>query len=269
MKDESYGVTKQNLVKDVVDEKLEEFFIRGFTVLENVLTNEELSETRKRLDDVYRKQVEEAAQNNFKLGDIREENVARMIFAYDDYFLNMVTNSAIIGYVKKIVGHYFILHLQNGIINMPDEKHHQSSWHRDLPYQDFVISKPLAVNALYCIDEFSKKTGGTLVVPFSHKMETIPSETYIEKHALQVEAPAGSVILMDSMVFHRAGYNSSTIIRRAVNHVYVAGILKQQMNIPSMLKGKFSDNPFLRMLLGYDSSEANSVSEYRLKRLKK
>jgi ectoine hydroxylase-related dioxygenase (phytanoyl-CoA dioxygenase family) len=269
MKDESYGVTKQNKVSGAVEQHMEEFSILGFTVLKNVLNETELAEIRKRLDAVYDSQVAEAQQNNFNLEDIREQNVARMIFSYDDYFLKLMALPSIIDYVKKIVGNYFILHLQNGIINKPNEKHHQSSWHRDLPYQDFVISKSLAVNALFCIDEFSDATGGTMVLPYSHKIETIPSDQFIEKNKVQVNAPAGSVILMDSMVFHRAGYNSSSIVRRAINHVYVAGILKQQINIPEMLKGKYSDDPFLGMLLGYEAAETKSVKEYRLRRVKK
>ena len=269
MKDESYGVTKQNLALSVAEQHLEEISILGYSVIEGVLNETELTETRSRLDAVYQMQVKEAQQNNYKLDEIKEQNVARMPFSYDPYFLNLLRDSSVIEYVKKVLGNYFILQLQNGIINLPNEKHHQSSWHRDLPYQDFVISKPISFNALYCIDEFSDKTGGTFVLPYSHRIETIPSEQYIEKHGLQVHAPAGSVILMDSMVFHRAGYNSSNIIRRAINHVYVTGILKQQINIPAMLKGKYADDPFLKMLLGYEAAEADNVNDYRLRRAEK
>ncbi len=269
MKDESYGVTKQNLALSDAEKHLEEVSILGYSVIEGVLSKAELIETRRRLDAVYDLQVKEAQQNNYRLDEIKEQNVARMPFAYDPYFVDLLTRPVIIDYVKKVLGNYFILQLQNGIINLPNEKHHQSSWHRDLPYQDFVISKPISFNALYCIDEFSDKTGATYVLPHSHRVESIPSGQYIEKHGIQVQAPAGSVILMDSMVFHRAGYNSSEIIRRAINQVYVTGILKQQINIPAMLKGKYSDDPFLKMLLGYEAAEAENVNEYRLRRAKK
>ena len=265
----SYGVTSQRNTGSVEDQHLEALFTKGFSVITGVLGEDELAQTRTLLDNVYRQQVEEAASVNLKLESIHEENVARMPFAYDPFFTDLLQRPSIMEYVKKVLGGYFVLHLQNGIINLPNEKHHQSSWHRDLPYQDFVISNPLAVNALYCIDEFSEKTGATFVLPFSHKMESIPSAGYIEKNGFQVTAPAGSVILMDSMVFHKAGYNSSAITRRAINHVYVAGIIRQQVNIPVMLKGKYADDPFLKMLLGYETQEAASVLEYRLKRKNK
>ena len=55
------------------------------------------------------------------------------------------------------------------------------------------------------------------------------------------------------MLFHKAGYNSSNIIRRAVNHQYQIPLLKQFYDFPKALNGKFSDDKFLAQLLGYTS----------------
>jgi ectoine hydroxylase-related dioxygenase (phytanoyl-CoA dioxygenase family) len=161
------------------------------------------------------------------------------------------------------------LHLQNAIINPPNQVHHQSSWHRDLPYQNFVISKPLALSALYCLDDFSPETGGTIVVPHTHNHEIIPSVEYLEKHNLIITAKAGSVVLFDAMLLHKAGYNSSNNFRRAINNVYTVPIIKQQLNIPLMLKDKYTDNQFLLRLLGFESQVQNSDREWRLQRKNK
>ncbi len=178
-------------------------------------------------------------------------------------------NSSIISIIEKILGDYFILHLQNGIINTPKEEHHQSKWHRDLPYQNFIISKPLAISALYCIDDFTSETGCTHVIPFTHKLEFMPSLEYITANNVMVLAKAGSVILFDAMLFHKAGHNSSETIRRGINNVYISPILKQQIDIPKMLNGKYSDNEFLRKFLGYDSTVAEDDIIWRENRLKK
>ena len=39
--------------------------------------------------------------------------------------------------------------------------HHQSAFHRDLPYQHFTSSRPIAINALFCADEFTNENGAT------------------------------------------------------------------------------------------------------------
>ena len=163
----SYGVDIKPTASSLVDNCLEELSINGFSVLENVLDPADLQESRKRIDAVY-----EIQKNNFgeeNLREINEENLVRCPLVYDEFFVRIATNPKVLEVVKRILGEYFILHLQNGIINRPAEEHHQSSWHRDLPYQNFVISKPISISALFCIDDFTNKSGSTLVLPYSHR----------------------------------------------------------------------------------------------------
>ena len=142
--------------------------------------------------------------------------------------------------------------------------------HRDLPYQNWTSSEPLACNLYYCLDEFNSQTGATFLLPFSHQYDKAPSVQFMEKHAIQVSAPAGSVILFNSMLFHKAGYNKSgNIIRRGINHVYVKPIISQQINMPDFLKGKYADDDFLAMLFGYKTTLSQSVNDYRKQRLDK
>lgn len=265
--DKSYGINKQSLLFSKTEIHLEEIRLKGYTVVENVLKSFELEESRNRLD-----QLNQIQKNEFSLEalhKINELNMVRCPFLYDEYFLHIATNGTVNELVKRILGDYYILHLQNGIINMPNEEHHQSSWHRDLPYQNFEISTPLALSALFCLDDFSLESGGTIVLPFSHKMQIVPSETFIEKNKEQSICKAGSVILFDSMLLHKAGNNSSNKIRRAINNMYVQPILKQQIDFPKALKGKYANDPYLFKFLGYDSSVAESVIEWRQKRLNK
>lgn len=70
--------------------------------------------------------------------------------------------------------------------------------------------KPHGLNFIWCIDDFLDETGATRMVPGSHRlnrsaasMEEIMSET------VAVEAPAGSLIVMESRVWHKTGANST------------------------------------------------------------
>jgi ectoine hydroxylase-related dioxygenase (phytanoyl-CoA dioxygenase family) len=152
---------------------------------------------------------------------------------------------------------------QNAIINRPTDAHYQVTWHRDLNYQHWVSSRPLAISALYAIDDFSDLTGGTLLIPASHKSEEFPSPEYIAAHQVGLTAKAGSILVFDAMLFHRSGTNRSQIIRRAVNHIYTLPLIKQQISFPRMLNGKFGDDPWLRYFLGYDSETGDSVQAWR------
>ncbi|MGB5919210.1 phytanoyl-CoA dioxygenase family protein [Arcobacter sp.] len=267
MKENFYGRLNQIECNSDADLYVEEIRNDGFVIIENVLTQEELENYREKIDEVYKIQEKEFGLE--KLISIKEKNMCRIPLKYDDYFIKIATNRIVLEVVKKFLGDFFILNLQNAIINTPNEEHHQSSWHRDLPYQNYVISNPLSINALFCIDDFSVKTGGTIVVPYTHNAEILPSDRYIEKHAVTAVAKAGSVIVFDSMLFHKAGYNSSNIIRRAVNHQYKIPLLKQFYDFPKALNGKFSDDPFLAQLLGYTSEVPLDDISWRRNRVAK
>ena len=81
-------------------------------------------------------------------------------------------------------------------------------------------------------------------------------------------APKGSILLFNSMAFHRAGLNRSQRIRRAVNHVVIgAPILNQQIDIPRMLGGEAPAEPWLAGYLGYRWNPAADVKNWRLEKL--
>lgn len=251
MKDKFYGRIEQAQADDVVARHAEEIAVRGFTIVPNLFTAEELAGWRERIDAVYAKQEAEFGAD--ALTAIQELDMCRAPLLYDFEFIRLAAHPVILSVVQRLLGDWFILNLQNAIINRPNKIHHQSSWHRDLPYQNWVISRPLAINALLAIDEFSTITGGTHVVPFTHKTEVLPSDAYIEANRVVAAAPAGSAIVFDSMLFHRAGANTSQIIRRAVNHLYTTPILKQQYDFPRALGERPGIEPAIARLLGYTS----------------
>lgn len=263
----AYGVTSQNKISTLEELHIEDIQLKGFSIMRNVLNNEELELYRNKLDKLNEIQKKETGED--LLIKLNENNTVRLPLFYDNDFINLISKNEILTVIKRLVGDFVILHLQNGIINYPSIEHHQSSWHRDLPYQDFTISRPIAVSVLYCIDDFNVNTGGTLVLPFSHKINHLPSKEFIENNELTVNAKAGDVIIFDSMLYHRAGFNISGKIRRGINNIYTIPLIKQQINIPSALGGKFEDDEKLSSLLGYTCQTPDNVSEYRKQRQKK
>lgn len=262
-----YGINSVEKKLTPKERHIEDIRIKGFTIVKDILSNKQLDEIRISLDKNCKIQEEDFSKENLEA--INELDILRVPLAYDTIFLDLITNNYILDIVKSILGDEVLLHLQNGIINKPNKKHHQSSWHRDLPYQEYIISKPLGISAFYCIDLFTKKTGSTVFLPYSHKEEKFPSLEFVKENQLQIEANPGDVILFNVMVYHKAGFNSSNIIRRGVNNVFVSPLIKQQINLPNFLKEDYKSNPTLYSLLGYKYKEASSVLEYRNNRLKR
>jgi ectoine hydroxylase-related dioxygenase (phytanoyl-CoA dioxygenase family) len=257
-----YGVTERKIAKDELDVRVQELEFLGYTVIDSGLSAEDVSALRIALDDLLQNYTEEAGGQAF-LQEIGEADQLRAPLALDERFLAVATNPRVLEIVRRMLGEYVILTQQNGIVNRPSENpHRQTAFHRDLPYQHFVSSRPISFNALLCIDAFDAESGSTMILPASHKEAAFPSDEYIRQNEQATVARAGSFIMMNSMVYHRAGHNRSNRLRRAVNNVYALPFVKQQIVLPSLLNGKWSDNPELARLLGYHSDPPRSIAEF-------
>jgi ectoine hydroxylase-related dioxygenase (phytanoyl-CoA dioxygenase family) len=262
----SYGATDRvSAVSEAKDEALVAIKHSGYYVLDNVLPAHVLELARTKLDAVYEMQVRELGIESLRA--IGEANLARLPLAYDDWFLTLVQNETVLSVARSLIGEFIVLHLQNGILNQPKEVHHQSSWHRDLPHQEWTITRPLAISALFCIDEFSVLNGCTQVLPYSHLWPKLPPREFVERNAISVTARAGSVIVFDCMLFHKAGTNSSDLTRRGINHVYTSPLLRQQIDLPRALGRDLAGVQGLAQLLGYTCQTPESVLDWRKRRV--
>lgn len=266
----TFGVKEFSRPASEVERHAEEIRLSGYTVLGGVLTPAEVEEARAGIDRVYAEQLDEVGGEKM-LDAINDSHTARCLLAYDDFFLGVARSPRVLEVVEAFLGDYFTLMLQNGIINVPATGDEQNAgyWHRDLNYQHFVSTRPFSISALVCVDDFSEVTGGTRVLPASHKAEAFPSDEYVLAHETGVEAAAGSALVFDSMLYHRSGHNRSPRPRRAINHMYTIPFVKQQISLPKILKGRHGDDPFLARFLGYESEPDCSVVEFRERRLRR
>jgi ectoine hydroxylase-related dioxygenase (phytanoyl-CoA dioxygenase family) len=264
----SYGVRERNIGEDEVAFHVERIRVAGYSVLKTTFRETDLAHLAARLDAVLEQQSREFGGPE-RLALVGDALTARCPLVYDDAFLQLATYPPLLTLCRQLIGDYFVLMQQNGIINPSGEVHTQAAYHRDLPYQHFVSSRPLAISALFCIDPFRAETGATTVLPGSHRVERFPSANVAATLDVPVTAEPGSFVVFDSMLFHRAGANRSGRPRRAVNHVYTVPIIAQQISLPAALKGRYADEPALAQLLGYGTDPAGSATEWRERRLRR
>jgi hypothetical protein len=256
-----YGVLSQSISADELARAVESLRLIGFAVLDAGYPAAKIEELKNRFQDMRSRYFAEYGVEALRAID--EHNTIRCPLSQDAAFLDLATNERVLDVCERLIGPGFILNQQNGIVNPGDaETYNQSYYHRDLPYQHFVSSRPLAINALYCIDEFTAENGSTLVIPATHKEEAFPSDDYIRTNERVVTAPAGSFLVLDCMVYHRGGSNRSGKDRRAVNHMYTVGLMRQQIELPALLGDGFTADPRLRRLLGFDYAAPRSTAEY-------
>lgn len=258
---QNYGVRLQNDSRGgEVAEAVEQIRRRGYAVVNSGLSGEEIG-----LQQEFFQRAVESQENLFGrayLEELNEQHMVRAPMQYDQKaFLALAMNEAVLEVVTQLIGGRFVLNQQNGVINPGKSSYSQGRWHRDLPYQHWISSAPLAVNALYCVDDFTEENGATQVLPGSHLFAEFPSDKYVEDNAIQLAAPAGSFLVLDCMLYHSGGRNSTESSRRGVNHVYGIPLLS-----PQIAMGEDIDQTELtdveRNFLGLDYQTPRSVSAW-------
>lgn len=265
---EAYGVTERLSDGDPTDEAVAELRINGWTVIPSALPVEFVRNLGVALDRAYAQQVDEIGGES-ALHAMHDADIARCMPAYAPEFLEVATAPPLMKLATRMLGNEFLLLMQNGIINRPARENYQAKWHRDLNYQHWTSSKALAINALLCIDDFTLENGATFVLPGTHHVSEFPGAAFTHKFGRQVQAPAGSFLILDAMLFHRAGANRTSRVRRAVNHVIGRPFMAQQIDLPSALARAGVEppgEPAIRKYLGYRWSPARDVTDWRARR---
>ncbi|MFM0011361.1 phytanoyl-CoA dioxygenase family protein [Paraburkholderia sediminicola] len=253
---------------DYIDEVAAELRINGYAVLQSGLSRDFLDSLKDDLDRTYLRQAQEIGGED-ALRRMNDTDIARCMLSYETGFLKVATTEPLMKLAASVLGPEFVLMQQNGIINRPDRENYQAKWHRDLAYQHWTSSKTLAINALLCLDDFTHENGATFVLAGTHHVSEFPTDTFVSKFEKQIVAPAGSYLVLDAMLYHRGGINTSPTVRRAVNHVIGLPFMAQQVDIPSALASTCMSEPqdaSVRKYLGYRWAPAESAIDWRLRR---
>ena len=258
---EDYSALPENIRLPV-----EEIERNGFTLLRNQLSAEQCRQLREATARVYEAEVAEfgGVEN---MSDIGDAGVSRSPFLRDEAFLIPLQLPDVVAVARQMLSKAMQVNLQRVVISSPSKVHAASIWHRDFSYQDFTSSKPLALTALAMLDGSNPENGGPSVLPASHRYDRFPTDEFALRHAVPLDCEPGDVFLLDSALYHRGGRNIGTVPRHSVVTIYTVPVIRQNVDYPRLLNGKYSNDPELRMLMGYNTKMPASDLEYRLAKL--
>ena len=163
----AHGVQQQVQTHDHFDAQAEELRALGYTHVASGMSAAQLTALRERMEAVYQAQVQELGGLQ-ALQRCKDLDVARCPLAYDESFIGVAANDVLMPLLRRVLGDNFVLLQQNGLFNRPCAEHFQTHWHRDLSYQHWTSSEPMAINALLTLDDFTLENGASHVLPASH-----------------------------------------------------------------------------------------------------
>jgi len=258
---QSFPGLKKNIAHSKFEENIESFNLRGYFIAENIFSEKEVKFFKQKMKLLWTKQVDKYGEKLLK--KIGDYGVLRAMMEEDRTFLDLIIDERIFQFVRFILGDSAILHLQNGIILFPSISHNQARYHKDFP-KNFIPSKTLSINTFILIDDFNQENGGTWVLPGSHKYTELPSDQFIKQNEIQINAKSGSVLIFDSMLWHKGGWNKTKKERAGINQQYTKPFIKQQLDYPVILKDKVEKESKIAQTLGIWTIPPKSVDEYRV-----
>jgi len=245
---------------------IEEVARDGWTVLPRQLSLASCRSMREAIPAIYEAEVKELGGED-SMAKIADQGVCRSPFLRDDRFLEAIRLPDVIAIARYFLGPVVQMNLQRVVINAPGSRIGTGIWHRDHSYQSFTTSKPVSLTALAMIDGSTRQNGAPSVLSGSHRFENFPSFEYAQAKATPALSDVGDVLLIDSALYHRTEMNSGPEARHTVVTIYTIPMIRQNVNYPRMLAGRWADDPELAQLLGYSTGLPESDLEYRRAKL--
>ncbi len=227
----------------------------GFTILENVFSPERAGAFLKRICEIERDTLHplEPDETEEDSSFIRTAGLLRI----DPLFWDVPIDPCVTQVVEGVLGPDFLLSTFSGIHLKPN-----SDTVQPLHPDDALVpvprphARPIGCTVMWVVTEFNERTGGTRLLPGSHREPLDLLFSQDEERLSQVIQPdlkAGSVLVFDHALFHGAPSNPSDDWRLGLQVSYHAGWVRPYTNwfrsIPIEEVRRFPEK--LRDLLGY------------------
>ncbi len=273
------------------EEKLHQLKMNGYCVLEGIIPDDKIDGVRESVvtaQTVHHEKAEaELAKTRSRGHRVGVQGVANMrgVINETQTFAPYLADERIMALTDALFGRYVRISCTDCVINYPGNE--RGYWHADWPYNQTNathIPAPypdtiMHLSTIWMLTPFGPETGGTYIIPGSHRTDDNPSAAGIAgidpdapyPTETQVSGPAGSVLLYDSRLWHAVPPNRSDTPRVAIIVRYAPWWLNlnptqagnpEHTQIVIETDGKNYDSPLIRSDV-YESLPDNVKSLYR------
>jgi ectoine hydroxylase-related dioxygenase (phytanoyl-CoA dioxygenase family) len=202
---------------------------RGYCVIERVLDSSMTSRIHGAVYRVAEFERSSAWTSQYTFGNDATANQRIWnLLSRDPIFCQLVEHDLAIAFVSAVIGWPAMLSSTSANIVVNDDDN--TAIHADQCYMPGPWGSAHGVNIAWTVDDFTRANGATLVAPGTHLLNRShrPDENLPE--FVPVEAPAGSMIVMDGRTWHTTGRNRSGRPRCAIFNWYTLPIYMPQEN---------------------------------------
>lgn len=217
--------------------ELETLDRKGFLNLGQLLNSQEVKEVNDKIDELLANEGQKAGSELFESKYIRhptEDGVDRLADlvnkgrVFDQFYMH----PKVLATVEAVIGKAYKLSSLNYRAAKPGkglQKLHVD-WGNTVANGEYKVC-----NTIWLLDDFVINNGATRIVPGTHKLDVLPNyalEDPLQKHPDEtlILAPAGSVVVFNSHVWHGGTTNQTQKDRRSIHSYFCARDLPQQVD---------------------------------------
>lgn len=230
----------------------------GWCIIEGVIPDDEVKAVR---DSVVKTVEDHGKSKPDKVGVTNP--LSRGLINYDQSFAPYLDDHHIIGVANHLWGKYVKITVTTPVTRMPGKPY--VGWHADWPFnqthhvniKEPFPDTPMLMTVIFMLSPFNEKTGGTMLVPGSHRARRDWNGDYgdspLSPHQSQIQAiaPAGSVLMFDSRMWHSVPVNRSDKVRAGVTVRYAPWWLNMNVIMPG--------HPEREFMVGDDGMEERNM----------
>ncbi|HTO71056.1 MAG TPA: phytanoyl-CoA dioxygenase family protein [Myxococcota bacterium] len=222
------GVPKPTRDLDQAEQDLRDF---GVCMVEDALPAETLARVHEAL---YRAADDDRArgrEKKFNFDYAHDDSNQRVwnLLSRDSLFADLAEHPSALRLLRAFLGWPMLL--SNISANITGPGGGEMILHADQIYMPQPWSGVQGMNVGWCVDRFSDENGATRVVPGSHELNRLPTDAEMSRDTVPLEAPAGTMVVMEGRLWHKTGNNRTQSERRAaIFGFYTLPIYRTQEN---------------------------------------
>ena len=243
----------------MIAEHVHNMATRGYSVLPAMLEPshcERLKAVLSRVLDEYRPGRTEQSQN--------DRYLMHDLLCRDLIFGRLLEDARLQELVAPLLGESWIMYAFTSSSLPPHGTNYGHRIHVDSPR--WVQGYTFNVGVMWALDDFTDDNGATEVLPASHRGSDAPSPELFDRQCARLTCAAGSMILFEGRLFHRAGDNRTGAWRHALTLNACRSFMKQRFDWVRFIPAPISDalNAQARRIIGFDTRLPTSLEEFFL-----
>ena len=221
----------------LTNQEIEFLDTNGYLNLGQLLTPEQVKQINDRIAELLQSEGENAGAELKESKYIRhpkEEGADRLadLVNKGEVFDIFYTHPRVLAGIEAVLGQQYKL----SSLNYRAAKPGMGLQKLHVDWGNTVVSGSYKVcNSIWLLDDFTENNGSTRIVPKSHKLTVLPDVAMAdptEKHPdeIRIIAPAGSVFIFNSHVWHGGTTNQTDKDRRSIHSYFCTREQPQQID---------------------------------------